>query len=68
MGSYKVKIVKRPIFITSLTDSFSSLVLFTLFILFLAILPQALKIAFYSSLISLITTTANKLLCIYCVT
>ena len=38
IGSYKVGIVGRPIFITSLADSFGSLVLSTLSALSLAVL------------------------------
>ena len=55
MGSYKVGIVGRPILITSLANSFSSLVLSTLSTLStlsLAVSPRALKEASNSSLIS----------------
>ena len=38
IGSYKIDIAKRPIFVISLANSFSSLVLFTLSALFLAAL------------------------------
>ena len=51
IGFYKIKIVKRPIFITFLVNSFSSLVLFTLFTLSLVVSPRALKIASNSFLI-----------------
>ena len=54
IGSYKVGIVGRPILITSLANSSSSLVLSTLSALSLAVLLRALKIAPNSSLISLI--------------
>ena len=54
IGFYKIGTVKRPILVTSSTNSFSSLILSTLFILSLVILPQASKTAPNLSLISLI--------------
>ena len=48
---YKVETVKRPILITSLVNTSSSLVLSTLLILFLAIFLQVLKTAPNLSLI-----------------
>ena len=43
IGSHKIGIVKRPIFITSLADSSGSSVLSTLSALSLAVSPWALK-------------------------
>ena len=54
IGFYKIGIVKKPIFITFLANSFNSLVLFTLSALFLAVSPRALKMAPNLSLISFI--------------
>ena len=54
IGSYKVGTVGRPILITSLANSSSSLVLSTLSALSLAVSPRALKTAPNLSLISLI--------------
>jgi len=54
IGSYKVGTVKRPIFVTSSANSFSSSVLSTSSALSLVVLLQALKTAPNSSLISLI--------------
>ena len=67
IGFYKVGIAGRPIFITSSANSFGSLVLSTLSALSSAVLPWALKMAPNLSLISLISTAADKLLCVYCV-
>jgi hypothetical protein len=52
IGSYKVGTAGRPILITSLANSSSSLVLSTLSTLSLVVLPRALKTAPNSSLIS----------------
>jgi hypothetical protein len=52
IGSYKVGIVGRPILITSSANNSSSSVLSTLSALSLVVLPQALKTAPNSSLIS----------------
>ena len=52
IGSYKVGMAGRPILITSLANSSSNLALSTLSALSLVVLPQALKIAPTSSLIS----------------
>ena len=52
IGSYKVGTVGRPILITFLANSSSSIVLSTLSTLSLAVLLRALKIAFTLSLIS----------------
>jgi hypothetical protein len=49
IGSHIIKTVKKSIFVISLADSFSNLVLSTLSILFLVVSLQALKIAFNSS-------------------
>ena len=54
IGSYKVGTVGRPILVTSLANSSSSLVLSILSALSLAVLPRALKTAPNSSLIFLI--------------
>ena len=67
IGFYKVGKAERPILITSSANSSSSLVLSTLSALSLAVLLRALKTAPNLSLISLITTTTDKLLYIYCV-
>ena len=52
IGSYKVGTAERPILITSLANSSSSLVLSTLSTLSLVVSPRALKEASNSSLIS----------------
>ena len=52
IDSYIVGMVKRPIFVTFLANSSSNLALLTLSALSLTVLPQALKIAPTSSLIS----------------
>ena len=54
IGSYKKNIVERPIFITSLANSSSSLVLSTSSASSSVVLPRALKTAPNSSLISFI--------------
>jgi len=56
IGSYKVRTVERPILITSLADSSSSLVLSTSSALSLAVLLYALKTALNLSFLISLTT------------
>jgi len=62
IGSYVIGTVGRPILITSLANSSSNLVLSTLSILFLTVLPWALKTAPNSSLISSIWLLSQALI------